>query len=955
MTQSRFDRIVAMFAAAIALPSDEWAEYLQAACPDDPDLWQEVLEMLIAKERAFSWFDSLANRLHVGAEEVTQGLSREGERIGPYRIVREVGRGGMGAVFLAERADSQFEQRVALKLLRRGRESEQALRRFLTERRILSRLEHAGIARMLDGGSTPDGLPYFVMEFVDGRPLGQYCDERCLPLRERLRLFIEIGEAVEYAHANLVVHRDLKPGNILVTSEGAVKLLDFGIAKQLDGSARLEAAGMTELGMVPLTPEYAAPEQLNGQAITVATDVYGLGTVLYELLSGRRPFVLKERTLPELLRLVVDTEAEPPSVASTCDPEIAARRSTKPERLRREMAGDLDTICLKALAKEPVRRYSSVGQLLADVRGYLNGMPVSARRDTAGYRASKFVRRHRAGVAVVASIFVLVTGLSIALAVQSASLVRERDKAQQVSALFADLFTLADPDEARGAQITAREILDRGVERIRGGLQGQKEVKASLIDLLATVYHKLGLYERAAQLIQQSLDLRRQNLAPDQREIADGMQRLGVIYNDQAKYDDAIAVLRQALELRRRLLRATDSSTAVTMTYLGLAYFRKADYAQAQPLFEQAAAIQRKNQSQPTAELADCLTGLALLYYAKGEYANSEPLLWQSLEIRRKVFGAEHRQIADSLNNLASVMSRLGRDEESEPLQREAISILRKALPGHPKLATALNNLGLILLARGDERAAEPLFLESIEIRRARLSALHPDLAQSLSNLGYLLQNLGRLNEARPLLEEALEIRRKALGPNHAATLDSIGNLGRLLQDENHQEQAEAMLRDAVEKGRKFIGPEHPIFAVHLTNLASLLADKGDWSGAEALYLRSLAIRRKALPAGHPHTAYSLLGLGQVLTAKGDAAAAEPILREALAIRQKSMAVGHWQVAEAESALGWCLGRMNRQEEAGPLLAAALDTLSRQLGSSHRLARTALHRLAEISPSGRPR
>src|SRR5215472_3925261 len=925
MAQSRFDRIAELFEAARALVPAEWASYLEAACPDGPDLRDEVLDMLIQKERAFSWFDSLENRLHVGAaEEVTRGLSREGERIGPYRIVREVGRGGMGAVFLAERADSQFEQRVALKLLRRGRESEQALRRFLTERRILSRLEHAGIARMLDGGSTPDGLPYFVMEFVDGRPLSQYCDDRCLPLRERLRLFIEIGEAVEYAHANLVVHRDLKPGNILVTGEGTVKLFDFGIAKLLDGSARLEEAGITESGMVPMTPEYAAPEQLKGEAITVATDVYGLGTVLYELLSGRRPFVLTERTLPELLRLVVETEAEPPSVASTSDPEIAARRSTKPERLRKEMAGDLDTICLKALAKEPGRRYSSVGQLLTDVRGYLNGMPVSARRDTARYRASKFVHRHRAGVATVASVFALVTGLSIALAMQSARLIQERDKAQQVSALFADLFTLADPDQARGAQITAQEILDRGVERIRGGLRGQNEVKASLIDFLATVYHKLGLYERAVQLIQQSLDLRRQNFAPDQREIANSMQRLGVVYNDQAKYDDAIAVLRQALELRRRLLGVADSATAVTMTYLGLAYFRKADYAQAQPLFEQAAAIQRKNQSQQTAELADCLTGLAMLHYAKGEYAKSEPLLWQSLEIRRKVFGAEHRQIADTLNNLASVMSRLGRDKESEPLQREAISILRKVLPGHPKLATALNNLGLILLARGDEPAAEPLFRESIEIRRVRLNALHPDLAQSLNNLGYLLYSRGRLTEARPLLEEALEIRRKTLGPTNAATLDSIGNFGRLLQDENHQAQAEAMLREAVEKAEKAMGPEHPIFAVHLTNLASLLADKGDSSGAEALYLRSLAIRRKTLPAGHPHLAYSLLGLGQVLTAKGDVSAAEPMLREALAIRQKSMPAGHWQVAEAESALGWCLGRMKRDEEARPLLAAAL-------------------------------
>ena len=984
MNRERWLQIKQIVNACLDMEPEGRAAYITRVCDGDSVLLGDVNSLLASHAELGDFMEMQALKQELdGASKVAstvlvqdsappdspgEDASLGGERliglrIGAYQIVEKIGSGGMGEVYRAFRADDQYCKQVAIKLVRAGPESQALVQRFKNERQILASLDHPNIARLFDGGRTKEGVPYFVMELVHGQPMDEYCDQHKPSITDRLKLFLQVCAAVQYAHQRLIIHRDIKPSNILVTPEGVPKLLDFGLAKILDEGATPELYETTLTGYRVLTPGYASPEQVRGDSITIASDVYSLGVVLYELLTGRSPYRVASRTPHDLARAACEEEPEKPSSAVrptqshgigslAIDPAKAAEvRLSSLDRLSKRLSGDLDTIVLMALRKEPRRRYGSVEQFVQDIQRHLENHPVIARGDTPFYRASKFVRRHRVGVALVASTFALITSLSIALTVQSARLIRERDKAQQVSALFADLFTLADPDQARGAQITAQEILDRGVERIRGGLRGQKEVKASLIDLLATVYHKLGLYEQAAQLIQQSLDLRRQSFAPDQREIANSMQRLGVVYNDQAKYDDAIAVLRQTFELRRRLLGATDSATAVTMTYLGLAYFRKADYAHAQPLFEQAAAIQRNNQSQ-TAELADCLTGLALLHYAKGEYAKSEPLLWQSLEIRRKVFGAEHSQIADTLNNLASVMSRLGRDKESERLQREAISILRKVLPNHPKLATTLNNLGLILLARGDEIAAEPLFRESIEIRRARLNALHPDLAQTLNNLGFLLYSWGRLTEARPLLEEALKIRRKALGSNHPATLDSLGNFGRLLQDESHQAQAEAMLREAVEKGEKIIGPEHPIFAIHLTNLASLLADKGDSSGAEGLYRRSLAIRRKTLPAGHPHMAYSLLGLGQVLTAKGDVSAAEPMLREALAIRQKSMPAGHWQVAEAESALGWCLGRMNREEEARPLLAAALDTLSRQLGSSHRLTRTALRRLAEI---GEPR
>ncbi|MGH9723206.1 MAG: serine/threonine protein kinase, partial [Bryobacteraceae bacterium] len=411
-----FERIQTLFEQALAQPPEQRARFLDEACPDDSAIRTQVSEMLANHHDAFSWFDGLERDLHAAAAQETR--SPEGVRIGPYRLLRQIGRGGMGAVYLAERADGQFEQQVAIKLTRFEHESAHTLRRFLAERQILSRLEHAGIARLFDGGATEQGRPYFVMEYVDGTPLNTWCGERKLSIHDRLRLFLRVCDAVEYAHRNLVVHRDLKPANILVTAAGSVKLLDFGIAKLL--ASEDDAPAETQTGVRPFTPDYAAPEQLLGEPITTVTDVYGLGAVLYELLSGRRPLKISSRSWTELERVIVHQEPIAPSAAATGADS-------------RALAGDLDTICLKCLQKDPERRYPSVSSLTDDIRRYLGGLPVLARKDTLAYRTSKFLRRHRWAVGAVAAVFLLVSGFAVALAVQSARVARERDKVQQVS------------------------------------------------------------------------------------------------------------------------------------------------------------------------------------------------------------------------------------------------------------------------------------------------------------------------------------------------------------------------------------------------------------------------------------------------------------------------------------------------------------------------------------------
>jgi tetratricopeptide (TPR) repeat protein len=919
MNPDRLARIEELFLAARERPEREWDGYLREVCSDDDDLRGEVLTMLRAQERAFSWFDGLESELaRLTPEEPEIQPSLEGKEVGRYRIVRELGRGGMGIVYLAERLD--FAQQAALKVIRGGRESDETLRRFLAERQILSRLQHPGIARLIDGGSTPEGMPYFVLEYVDGVPLMEHA--KTLSVDARLELFLEVGDAVEYAHRNLVVHRDLKPANILVTGEGHPKLLDFGIAKLLEVEE-----GATLTGVRPLTPEFAAPEQLKGEPVTTITDVYGLGMVLFELLSGKRPFAFRDRSWTELERIILHEEAP-----------LVSRSGGK------GLEGDLDRICAKALEKEPARRYQSVHELLADVRRHQQGLPIAARGNNRLYRARKFVERNRVAVALGAAALLLTVGFTATLALQSVRLAKERDKAQQVAELFVDLFSVADPDAAHGERITAREILDRGVGKVRHGLTGQDEVKSALLDVVGRVYHKLGLYDRAVPLMTDSLALRRKT---GEGDVAEGLQRLGQLRLDQGRYADAAKLLRESLDLRRRTLGARHRDTARSATFLALALLRQGD-AQAEPLFREAVATHRSLRPSSPLDLADSLTGLALYQNSKGAYSEAETLLREGLVLQRQALGNDHRLVAETLNNLGSTLSRLGRDKDSEPLQREALGILRRIYPdGHPKLATAANNLGLMLMASGNEAEAEGLFREALAIRRAKLPDGHPDLAQTLGNLGLLLQNRGALTEAEPLHLEALAIRRKAFGAGHLAVVVSLGNLGQLEQARKNFAEAESLLREAADMARKTAGAKHPLTANCIQNLALLLAERNR-AEAETLYREALALRRQILPAGHPHFAYTLLGLGEWLTDHGAAAQAEPILREAVEIRRKTLPPTHPLMAEAESALGACLNALGRRADAELLLVRSDQSFRSRPGPPTPAATRAAVRLASF-------
>lgn len=896
MDRDRIRRIELILDRVIDLAPDERAVVVEELCTGDESLRSDVEELLALEADALSYFDGF--RAGVGGSagaELDAAAGRE-RQIGPWRLLDLVGRGGMAAVYRVERADGEFRQTAALKLLRHGLDAGHARERFIAERQILAQLEHPHIARLIDGGITSDGSPYLVLEYVEGMTITEYCNTRGLSLRERLTLFEAVIDAVQYAHRNLVVHRDLKPSNILVTDEGWVKLLDFGIAKLIAEHSDADAT-RTEHRM--LTPVYAAPEQVAGGPITTATDVYALGVLLYELIAGCRPYEVDGLSAAESERLI--TRTTPPAPSAMVDDAAAAAQGTRAERLRRVLVGDLDNICLMALRKEPERRYASAGLLGEDVRDYLDGHAVRAQPDTVGYRVGKFVGRHRVGVAVSAVVALLVVGFAVTMAVVSAQLAREREVSDRVIELFVGVFDTADP--AQGATITAREVLDRGAAQIRAELAGQPEVQAELLDVMGRVYRNLGLYDRAVDLLASSAEILEQGDAGSAR-FADRLDALGDARRLNGDYEVAEQLLRRAVALNIDLEGDNDLRTARSRTTLGRVLLARGAYDEAQEVLQRSVAAQRAAVAADPEVFSDTLEALGTLVLLQGRFDEAGTLFEESLTLRREVYGNGHPLIGTSLNNLATAAGRSGDQQRAEQLQREALGVYVDIYgERHPNVATAQNNLALTLFFIGQYDESEALLRESLAQRRELLADGHPDIAQAASNLGLLLQTVGRLDEARALYDEALAIRRDALGDRHIRTAQSLNNLALLEQRLGNLEPAEELLAEALEISRLLFGEQYQGTATNLSNLASVQLDRGNLDEAERNYRASLEIRRAVLPEAHLDTSYSLVGLARLLSGSDDPERrqeAAAMAQEALAIRRAGLDEGHPLLVEAE-------------------------------------------------------
>jgi serine/threonine-protein kinase len=816
-----------------------------------------------------------------------------GLRIGSYQVLRRLGEGGMGTVYLAARADQEFRKHVAIKVIRKGMDSAEIVARFRRERQILAALDHPGIARLFDGGTTGDGLSYFVMEYIPGRPLGEYCDTHGLSIRERLLLFRSICAAVQYAHQNLVIHRDLKPANVLVTADGSPRLLDFGIAKLLNPDALDVEAPPTATGMHVMTPAYASPEQVRGEPLTTATDVYSLGVVLYELLTGRRPYDLKTGSHMEVVRAVCEQEpARPSTVVTGADEDshrvVASRGAGTPQRLNRLLRGDLDNIVLMAMRKEPQRRYASVQALSDDIGRYLDGYPVWAHTPSWSYRAGKYVRLHAAGVSAAAAVFLLLLAFAVTATFQNARIRRERDTADQVTKLLVSLFDVNAPETARGERVTAREILDRGARRVRGELKDQPEVRAKLLCTIGDIYGKLGLYDEAQPLLDESLRIRTALHGRDDASVVESLQRIGGVLAGRGLYAEAESALREALAIRRRLGPARSP------------------------------------------DVAEGLRSLASVLEKQRKLDEAEALLREALAIHREALGGGHPDVASDLSSLALVLTDRGRLDEAEKLQREALAIDRNALGAdHPGLATDLGTLATALYYKGQLEEAEKLFREALAVNRKALGEEHPDVATGMNNLAVVLLGTGRLDEAEKLYREALAIHRKALGDGHPSVAEDLNNLGNTLHEGGRLDEAEALHREALAIDEKALGDGHPTVAIDRNNLASILVEKGRPAEAEPLYRSALAINRKVLGEHHPGVAINMTHIAEVLLAQGKPGEAVSTLEAVLAFPEEMLPAEHRARLGARSLLGACLTAMKRYEEAEKALREAWSAQSK--------------------------
>lgn len=774
MTPEEWRKIKEVLQTALELEPQARQTFLDNECVGQVPVRREVESLLRSDEqdRAFLEEPAVIDAADVLAS--TASPDRVGSRLGPYELLERIGEGGMGDVYCAVRADGMYDKQVAIKLIHSGLSTDFFLSRFKNERQILAALEHPNIARLLDGGLAENGMPYVVLEFVAGVAIDEYCARHDLSITDRLKLFRTVCSAVQYAHRNLVVHRDLKPGNILVTEDGIPKLLDFGIAKILNPQQEQTEVDRTLTVMRIMTPDFASPEQVRGGPITTSSDVYSLGVILYVLLTGRRPYHVSSTAPHEIIKAICDMDPEKPSTAVSraekpekaikSDSTAGVRAGTEPkakrEKLSRELAGDLDNIVLKALWKEPERRYQTVEQFSEDVRRHLESLPILALKSTVTYRCRKYVVRHRLGVAAAGSSLAMLIAFAVVQAVQLRRITRERDRANRIADFMTSMFKVSDPSESRGNIVTAREILDKAAKDMETGLARDPELQAQMMSVIGNVYDNLGLYSSAVPLFTSAGEIRRHVFGPENRETLSSMGDLAWVLYEQGHYLDAERLERATLQIRIRALGAEHPDTLKAMN------------------------------------------GLGEILRAEAKYPEAEKLFRESLAIKRRVLGPDNAATVVTMGNLASTLDEEGRLAEAEKLQRETLDLKRRILgPQHPITYGSMNAVALDLQKERRLAEAEKWFRDTLQGEHEVLGPEHPQTLWTITALGKTLLLEGRYEAAQKLCRQTLNVQRRVLGPNHPDTASSKVCLASIDANTQKRDKALLLLRDAIDHG----------------------------------------------------------------------------------------------------------------------------------------------------------
>ncbi len=925
----RWARVNKLFSATLALPKEGRIAFLKRECGSDIELLTKLRSLLAADDDGSVDLDQIVGGIATEIRTSADPTLLE-QRIGNYQLVELLGTGGMGNVYLGRRIDEQFEHEVAIKVLLTGKSNSLFVERFRAERQVLANLDHPNIAKLLDGGETVDGLQFLVMEYVHGEPIDSYCDKQRLNVQQRLRLFQKICLAVDYAHRNLVVHRDVKPANILVTDEGTPKLLDFGIAKVIDASGLHQSLTLESQRM--MTPDYASPEQVRGEVVTTATDVYSLGVLLYRLLCGRGPYRVRSDLPSGITRAILEDLPGKPSTMLTLPDggdnkqitgdEISKKRRSSVARLERRLRGDLDNIALTALRKEPERRYPSARALQLDIENYLSDKPISARSDSVGYRASKFIQRHRVGVAVT-----IASGLGlIASAVQ---IVEQRDRAEteaataeRVSEFLVSMLESSDPYE-RSAEVTARALLDRGAKQIDAELAGQPLVSARLKITMAKAYSSLGLQNTAAALAREALD-KLSGLRGNDFDTANAYMILANIEHEQENYVSAKAMAESALVLyeplsaqdRTRLALAkvglsqtlmrldeTDEMlltaqqavdilseqhgndhphTNLAVANLSSIYNEMGDYGRAQALAEQVVLWMEGTYGETDILLAVPLHSLGQIIWNQGDFKGANKIYERELKILENSLGENHPSLHGVLRSLASNQRKIGYAAAAKAYYERAIEILEKSeSPALGKLADSYGDLGTLIMDEGFLDEAEPLIRRALELNQQIYGKGNSESAFRLLHLGVLHKRRGQYDQAREYLQQAVaatlsrypdahrdvQIMRMWLGVNE-------GSAGRYTE-------AREILETVVATLESNQGPDHPLVGQALSELANVNIGLEEYEIADRHLVRSLNILRSLRDEWHPDIEWVLRLRATVHSKIGDDEAAARLTAEA--------------------------------------------------------------------------
>ncbi len=861
------DRI---FSLALDLPDAQRGEFLDRECGDDELLRSTVLRLLRAERVSSAAFDKAAfHNVHVIEELIddptTEGLDqRVGQHLGPYRLVRRIGEGGMAVVYLGERDDGQFEQRVAIKLLRRTVDATDSINRFKAERQILSALEHPNISRLIDGGSTAEGLPYLVTEYVEGSPITDHCRVRRLGLEERLDLFLQVIDAVHHAHQNLVVHRDLKPSNVLVDGDGRARLLDFGIAKLLLPSLRHAAAPLTRVGQVVMTPEYAAPEQLAGIEVTTAADIYQLGVLLHELLTGVRP----ERP-PRSGDNASGTVQRPSTRVANGDGSGAAP-PLDTSTLARRLRGDLDVILQTALQDEPTKRYASAAAMATDLRNHLRGRPIAAQPESALNLLRRLVRRSPYATAAVVLALALLVGWVVSLQFYSREVARERDsadaqarRATRAYELLVGIFRRADPleqDSVGGRGATVWDSLDASADSMRAALRDEPGTLAELLDTLARLYRTGGQLERSRDLLLEVLSIQRQAAGPESAAVAIVLGELGSVETQLGHAAAGAAYLEQAVHIAGQLPRAEAVAAVSVLLDAGHAAVDAGDARAAVRQFERAESLLREAPRPDPNALIEALFGLGNGLIQLGEPARAEVLVLESVRLTEDLYGLDHARMAGPLSALGNVQRRLGRHELAATNLRRAVAIMEREYgESYADVIAARNNLALALGDAGDRRGEQAEITSLIALKRRAVGDDHPSVADYYQNLG---TSLGRSGD-------------------YEAALTALGAAQRIYDAK--------------------LPVTSPRRAFPRLTSALVYLQRGEPARAALAAGEAVRILEQTLPEGHFATSIGNCLLGEALVDQGDLARGAELARAALLVLQNAPAEQSFYVERCRS------------------------------------------------------